>query len=392
MTSKCTKILIITRNFPPLVGGMERLLYHMYEELVDDFDVALVGPTGCGKHAANARAVFEFRPAPAWRFLAQCQWKTYRAASRLRPDLIIAGSGVVSLAALMAKRISGAPILAYLHGLDIIASSRLYQNVFVPAIKKSDAFVVNSHNTAQLLRNTGIKADRISILPPGVTLPSGQVLRSSERFTAMVGGNKRPVLLSVGRLTARKGLVEFVAHVLPQLVSRYPNVVLAIIGSEPELALSRSVGERERILETAMRVGVIENIAFLGSVDDETLHSAYFTSDLLVFPVLDIPGDVEGFGMVAVEAAAHGLPTVAFAAGGVPDAVAQDISGYLVEPGDYSGFAEKIVAVLDHPNRETWRSRCVQFAEQFSWEQFGKRWRNTCRDVMNRPRQQMYRA
>jgi phosphatidylinositol alpha-1,6-mannosyltransferase len=372
MAAKGGRVLIVTRNFPPLVGGMERLLYHMYEELVDDFDVALVGPAGCAKHAVNAGAVFECRPAPAWRFLAQCQWKAYRAASRLRPDLIIAGSGVVSPAALIAGRASGAPVLCYLHGLDIIARNGLYQALFVPAIKKCDALVVNSHNTAQLLRNIGVEDSRISILPPGVTLPPGQAARANGPFRVRIGAEKRPILLSVGRLTARKGLVAFVAHVLPRLLSRHPDVVLAIIGSEPELAL------------TAERAGVARNIVFLGPVDDETLHSAYFTSDLLVFPVLDLPGDVEGFGMVAVEAAAHGLPTVAFAAGGVPDAVKPKVSGYLVEPGDYGTFAERILALLDSDNRNAWRSRCMQFAKRLSWEQFGKRWRNICCDVMSR--------
>ncbi len=383
MAVKGGRVLIVTRNFPPLVGGMERLLYHMYEELVDDFDVALVGPAGCAKHAANAGAVFECRPAPAWRFLAQCQWKAYRAASRLRPDLIVAGSGVVSPAALMAGRTGGAPVLAYLHGLDIIARSGLYQALFVPAIKKCDALVVNSHNTAQLLQNIGVQDSRISILPPGVTLPPGQAARANGPFRARIGAEKRPILLSVGRLTARKGLVAFVAHVLPRLLSRHPDVVLAIIGSEPELAFAKSVGERERILEAGARAGVVQNIAFLGSVDDGTLRSAYFTSDLLVFPVLDLPGDVEGFGMVAVEAAAHGLPTVAFAAGGVPDAVKPKVSGYLVEPGDYAGFAERILAYLDAEDRNIWRSRCVQFAEWFSWERFGIRWRQICHNMIS---------
>ena len=65
-----------------------------------------------------------------------------------------------------------------------------------------------------------------------------------------------------------------------------------------------------------MRWGWQRTSACLARVDDQRLSDAYFAADVMVFPVLDLPGDVEGFGMVAVEAAAHGLPTVAFAVGG----------------------------------------------------------------------------
>jgi phosphatidylinositol alpha-1,6-mannosyltransferase len=95
-----------------------------------------------------------------------------------------------------------------------------------------------------------------------------------------------------------------------------------------------------------------------------------------VFPVKDIPGDVEGFGMVALEAAAHGLPTVAFGAGGVPDAVADGVSGSLVPAGDYPQMA----ACIDRYLAGDWGSvspaSCVAFAEDFAWPGYGERLRS----------------
>ncbi len=362
---------------------MERLLYHMYLELLHDFDVALVGPAGCAAHAVGAKFVAECPLSPMWRFFAQCQWHAYRAASWLRPDLIVAGSGVTSPAALIAGHAIDAPVLCYLHGLDIIAKNILYQKLFIPAVRRCDAIVVNSQNTAELARKSGVQHSRISVLPPGVTLPPSQPTTPSHKFRARVGSDRGPILLSVGRLTARKGLVDFVTNVMARLVPQHPELVLAIIGSEPAQALHRSRGERQRILEAAHRVGIARNVALLGLVDDETLHAAYSASDLLVFPVKDLPGDVEGFGMVAIEAAAHGLPTVAFAAGGVPDAIKPGVSGYLVEPGDYVGFAKRISAYLGREDRDVWRSRCIEFAEAFSWEKFGARWRRICHEMIS---------
>jgi phosphatidyl-myo-inositol dimannoside synthase len=112
-------------------------------------------------------------------------------------------------------------------------------------------------------------------------------------------------------------------------------------------------------------------------------------SELLVFPVLDLPGDVEGFGMVAVEAAAHGLPTAAFAVGGVTDAVANKISGWLVKSGDYPGFSKVILNYLErhksYPSiqcAEISKLKCLHYATKFSWELFGEQLRATYQNII----------
>ena len=90
-----------------------------------------------------------------------------------------------------------------------------------------------------------------------------------------------------------------------------------------------------------------------------------------MFPVRDMPGDVEGFGMVAIEAAAHGLPTVAFDVGGVADAVADGVSGRLVRSGDEEAFAAAVLAELAQAGTGR-RERARAFATSFSWERFGR--------------------
>jgi phosphatidyl-myo-inositol dimannoside synthase len=117
----------------------------------------------------------------------------------------------------------------------------------------------------------------------------------------------------------------------------------------------------------------VAHVRLLGAVDDQTLSDAYFGADVMVFPVLNLPGDVEGFGMVAIEAAAHGLPTVAFAIGGVPDAVADGESGWLVAPGDNGAFAKKVLALLDVPQRDEFAECCRHHAGRFEWSEFGQR-------------------
>jgi phosphatidyl-myo-inositol dimannoside synthase len=81
--------------------------------------------------------------------------------------------------------------------------------------------------------------------------------------------------------------------------------------------------------------------------------------------------DIEGFGMVAVEAAAHGLPTVAFSVGGVPDAVSDGCCGKLIRPNDNISFAQAVIELIKEGASPKPTDECRKFAELFQWNEFG---------------------
>jgi phosphatidylinositol alpha-1,6-mannosyltransferase len=148
--------------------------------------------------------------------------------------------------------------------------------------------------------------------------------------------------------------------------------MLLIVGDAPSDALHARSQSPNSIRMMATRAGVDDNLRFLGKIPDDELETAYSAADVHVFPVREIPGDPEGFGMVAVEAAAHGLPTVAFATGGVVDAVAEGKSGYLVQSGDYAAFAQRVIDLLERKNTNQIEKSSRAFAQEFAWERFGK--------------------
>ena len=371
------RILLVTRNLPPLVGGMERLNWHMAEELAKVAEVRVVGPEGSAALAPVGIAVQEVPLKPLWKFLWRARSLARSEARRWKPGLVLAGSGLTAPIMRSAARVCGARTAVYVHGLDVAVRHLAYRAIWLPAIRRADRVIANSCATAQLCRGIGIDPARIGIVHPGVDLPAGNGREdpntqdhAAEAFRQQHALGNRPLLLSVGRLSARKGLREFIERCFPSIVAEQPNAVLLIVGDVPDQALHAQAQTPHSIRAAARDAGVGDNLLFLGTITDYgELGAVYRAADVHVFPVREIPGDPEGFGMVALEAAAHGLPTVAFTTGGVTDAVAESQSGHLVRQNDYTAFADAILRTLTE--REALRLQSIDFARRFIWPVFG---------------------
>jgi phosphatidylinositol alpha-1,6-mannosyltransferase len=363
------KLLLVTRNFPPLAGGMERLNLHMAEELARYAEVRIVAPEGAAAYVSPNIAVLEASIKPLWCFLIAAGGLAIREARRWRPDVVLAGSGLTAPIALVAARLVGARAAAYVHGLDVAVTHPVYRALWRPVLRRLDTVIANSHATAALAAGIGVAAERTRIVHPGVSLPQPDDAARARFRHAHGLDEDTPVLLSVGRLTTRKGLREFVADVLPKIVAQAPSTRLVVIGDAPALSLYAEAQTPESILDAARAAGVADRLLFLGWISDpQTLADAYAAADLHVFPVRELPGDPEGFGMVAVEAAAHGLPTVAYATGGVVDAVKDGVSGALAPQGDAEAFARAAIALL---KKRPPQAKVRVFAAGFAWDRFG---------------------
>ena len=355
-----------------MVGGMERLNWHLADELAARAEVHLVAPSCSARAAPESCRFYGVSPKPLWRFLAHAHWRTCWHAVKWRPHWVLAGSGLTAPVAWLAARLCGARAAAYVHGLDLAVQHPLYKALWFPALRRMDLLIANSQATALLASRAGVPPTRVVVIHPGVALPSN--LPTAGQVAALrqeLGLGERPVLLSVGRLTTRKGLGEFVTEVLPRIVAQRPDVLLLIVGDAPVDALYAREQSPATIRAAAAAAGVANNVRLIGTIADSgRLGLLYAAASVHVFPVRQIEGDPEGFGMGAVESAAYGLQTVAYATGGVGDAVAGGVSGCLVEPGDAEGFACAVLSLLADPLPV----ESIQgHATQFAWPRFGER-------------------
>jgi phosphatidylinositol alpha-1,6-mannosyltransferase len=226
------RITLVSRNFPPLSGGMERLVHQLYGGLLKNHEVSLLGPNGCEDFVAPGSDVMSTSISPTPIFLLVTLVKgMFARISKGAADIVMGGSGLVGPVVIFLAKISGAKSILLLHGLDIIADSRIYQWVFVPFLRHADLVICNSENTARLAVEHGVREGRIVIVNPGVDMNVAMTPHDLAKQQMELEG--KTVLLSVGRLMPRKGLAEFVEYCFVNLAAADDGLVLLVAGSEP---------------------------------------------------------------------------------------------------------------------------------------------------------------
>ena len=365
-------ILVITRNLPPLTGGMERLTQQLIETLATRYRVVVIGPPGCAPFLPANVEVHACRGSGAAAFLIEAALRTlWLCARRSWLATVIATSGLSAPLAWLAARLQGRDYLVIVHGLDLVTPHALYRHLFLPTIRAARTVVANSANSAGLARAVGVSASRIDIVHPGVEWPTQ--LPSPQAFRERHALGQRPLLLAVGRLVARKGLPEFVSLALPAIVRAVPDLLLVVIGDEPRQAIRREQAVLPRLRAAIDEHRLQHHVMLRGHADDAEVREACVAAQVFVFPLIPIAGDVEGFGMVAAEAAACGLRSVAFEQGGVSDALVPGISGTLVAGGDYAALVQAIVEELQNSNADVRRLACREAAHAFAWTHYRER-------------------
>lgn len=371
------KILLITRNLPPLVGGMERMMHQFALGIGQYAELTVIGPGGCKRYLPDEIAVHE-TSSRLGTFLLFSTWRALQACRKTRFDVIIGGSGLIGPTLRVLSYLFHYRTLVYLHGLDLVVNSRVYQSFFVPCLRGIDKVAVNSQNTRDIAVGKGIDASRIVVVNPGTSEPVPLDRASRMDFRRRHAIPFARYLVFTGRMTKRKGLSGFLRHTLPIILESEPDIGLVVVGEAPRDSLNQ-LGEQAEIRQQIAQLGLQDKVVFVGNLTDRDLELCYAEAAVQVFPLIEVPGDVEGFGMVAIEAAACGTPTVAFELGGVADAISTG-SGHLVPAGDFKLFAELVIKTLRDGEPDV--GQCLAHARQFSWQTYNEKMRELIDETM----------
>lgn len=239
-----------------------------------------------------------------------------------------------SLAAWLVSRVSGTPYCVTAHGFEaVIPPSMRRSRLFRAVMNQAAVVFAVSRHTAAVVCRCGVRAEKIRTIPNGVNVDAYQrtseVDRRVQALKAALGLEGAYVLLTISRLARRKGHLA-VLEAVAALRRRIPELRYLIAGEGPML---------EAIQRKIAMLGVEDIVRLLGAVSEQDKVALLHGCDVFVMPNEDLPlekggVDTEGFGLVFLEAAACGKPTVGGRAGGAPEAVVDGETGILVRPGD----------------------------------------------------------
>jgi phosphatidylinositol alpha-1,6-mannosyltransferase len=347
------KLSVLTLGFYPYPGGVEQYLFEIVQRLAIAYEAVVITPVGgrlpegvgFTRTIIGSRSTFSFLD----------------ALKANRPDRVILGHAHPRL--LAAARLYGSPYSAVIHGNDFLAAQhRWHRPFFNHLLAKSRPLIANSNATAKLAAAIGLPEP--IVIHPGVDV---------ERFRP--GKKERSgkiVLLTVCRLIPRKG-IDTVLGALPRVLAKTSNLEYLIVGAGPD---------RPRLEGLAFHLGISQIVSFLGPIPDYDLPEVYRSADLFVMPVRQEGPDVEGFGLVFLEASASGLPVIAGRSGGASEAVRDGETGILVEPGNSEALAEAIFELVqDAGKRERLSQAGRRLAEtEMSWDQAARKFAQAFQD------------
>lgn len=345
------RVLLLTPDFPPSEGGIQLLLSRLVECMPTvEFRILTLGQEGAAAYDEGFPAgVRRVASAAGDRRLAALRLnaRSLAEARGFRPDLILSGHVVASLGAIALRRVLRVPLVQYFHADEF----RVRERLCAIAAGAADASIAVSEHTRQMCLDAGADPSRVEVIHPGIDLPAAPV---AER-------DPRPTLLTVATLLFRYKGHDVMVRAMPLIRAKVPEARWVVVGDGPfRPALENAIGS----------YGVGDAVELRGRVSDrerdEWLDRASAFCMPSRLPAAGLGG--EGFGIVYLEAAAHGIPAIGGAVAGALDAVVDGETGLLVDPTDHLALASAATALLADPQRARAMGEAGRaYAEQHAW-------------------------
>jgi phosphatidylinositol alpha-1,6-mannosyltransferase len=373
------KTLLICEVFPPRTGGSGRWLWELYRRLPrEDFVIAAGEAPRQGEfdRTHDLRLVRMPLNFSTWgvaslsglRQYGRTAWRLARLARAEGVGMIHAGKCLPEgFLAWLLKRWYGLPYLCYVHGeeLNVATTSRELAWLTRRVLHGAAAVIANSHNTEGMLRRGWeVSAEQIRVLHPGVDTDRFVPAPRDPESRARLDWGDRPVLLTVSRLQKRKGH-DTVIRALAEVRRVVPDVLYAIVGD----------GEERGPLEGLVaELGLGAHVRFHGELSDAEMLDFYQQCDLFVLANRQVGRDIEGFGMVLLEAQACGKPVVAGASGGTAETMRVPDTGLVVSCENPGPLAAQLVELLPDRERLARMGHAGRqwVVERFDWAALGR--------------------
>jgi phosphatidylinositol alpha-1,6-mannosyltransferase len=293
-------------------------------------------------------------------------------------DVVVFSSMVTASLAYFIRDKVDVPMITINHGRDVTLPVTIYQ-WFVPKIFENlDGIISVSRATRKECIKRGMDPEKGVALPNGFdfkklnNFPEKEESRNRLQQNFRIPLDNKFMLLTVGRKVKRKGHEWFIREVMPKLDE---NIVYVTVGDGPEF---------DNIDEAVDRSKCQDRIFLLGRQPDEVLQQAYAAADLFVMPNIPVEGDMEGFGIVLLEANMARTPAVAADLEGIKDVITQGQNGYRVPTRNANKFAETVKDILSNNLEQFSKQTRSYVQEQFSWKHVAQQYIDFFETIINR--------
>lgn len=372
------RLLILSSEFPPGPGGIGTHAWQLARQLNNlGWEIVVLSPqdyaledeirTFCDNLPFR---VIRFRHLPASPLDGTYRLTTlYNWIKKWQPDIVLASGQrsvwLVAVASLFQK----VTTVAIGHGMEFGIVSPWERPLTRWAFNRATAVICVSQYTRRYMLAMGVQPGKETVITNGADAEAFHPLGHEKiaAFRASLGLGHRPLLLTVGNVTDRKGQ-DIVIRSLPYVLQA---------GQDAHYVMAGLPTNRKSLTELAQSLGVMNRVHFLGRVDLDTLVAAYNACDVYTMTSRhDQQGDFEGYGIAAVEAAFCGKPAVVSAGSGLEEAVIHGQTGLVVPEQDPESTAHAIIRLLqDEPLRttlghqarkralreQTWSNRALQY-------------------------------
>lgn len=356
------KVLLVTTDFPPAVGGIQAVLYNTVCRFKRT-SVSVVAFDHPKAREFDRRQIFPIRRVKLtnggyfrrkyglMRLVLTALW----VARKQKAKVLLCGHPFTGVAGLLAKQLLGTPYVVWTHAAELDIQRSLLKRV----LQTAGAVLIISKHTESLVRKLGVPDGKTVMIPYAPDCEPTWAKHSS----AATQTRGRKLLLTVSRLDEFLKGHDTLLRAMPLIASKVPNVLWVVVGD----GLLRSYYEH-----MARALGVQNLVHFTGGLCRSARDRLFIDCDIFVMLSRDrrIDGGSEGFGIAYLEASAFGKPVVAGRAGGAPEAVVDGVTGLLVSSENEVEVAEAIVGLLKDPNRaaELGRQGKERVRTSFTWE------------------------
>ncbi len=347
--------IIITKSFPPSIGGMQNLMWGLTNSLSKLDLVKVFADHEFNHEDFDEKATFSIERIGGIKL-----FRRYRKAYLIN-EYLKNNKNIKNIIADHWKSLelikTNKNKICLIHSKEINhEKGTSLNNRVLNVLNNVKKVVSNSEFTRNLAIEKGVNPDLITVINPGVS-PIKEIEYNDLKKADDLLNNKSPRLITVSRYDKRKNHAKVIMAVR-NLKQIFPNIIYTCIG----------YGDEEKRLKKLSRELVLDNqVLFLNNISQELKNALVSKSDIFVMPSIISKKSVEGFGIAYVEAAQYGVPSIGGKDGGAPDAIMHEKTGLICDGNNLEDIYNSILKLLENKKYIDYGKSAKQLSKNFLW-------------------------